>query len=191
MASDFTLPPSVFAGCCVSLLGVGRSRCYLLNLCIGAWTHTSPRFSGAFTRFFPENIGLTLSLRGLARKVYRHNNNFYAEQFSRLQSFTNVQAHEFARHPDCSYRSESLFRLPSMSLRVQWLFQRFRSGPQSDSHSTLQYSGNPPGSRGFYFRAYLGSLPPQAADILTVRFRATDGRGTFTLQDSQPCRLLR
>jgi len=27
--------------------------------------------------------------------------------------------------------------------------------------------------------------------MLTVRFRATDGRGTLTLQDSQPCRLLR
>jgi len=26
--------------------------------------------------------------------------------------------------------------------------------------------------------------------MLTVRYRATDGEGTFTLLDSQPCRLL-
>ena len=49
----------VFAGCCAPLLGVGHSRRYVLNLCIGAWTRTPLRFSGAFTRFFPENVGLT------------------------------------------------------------------------------------------------------------------------------------
>jgi hypothetical protein len=55
--------------------------------------------------------------------------------FSRLQSFTDVQARRFARHPDCSYRSAY----------------------------TL-------GSRGFYIRAYHGSLPSRAPDMLTVRF---------------------
>ncbi len=73
-----------------------------------------------------------------------------------------------------------------MPLRVRWLFQHFRVGPQSDSHSTLQDPGSPPGSRGFYFRAYLGSLPPQATDIrvypdiLTVRF------GQLTVEGLSP-----
>mgnify|MGYP006920579015 FL=1 len=47
------------------------------------------------------------------------------------------------------------------------------------------------GSRGFYIRAYHGSLPPHAADMLTVQIRAIDGKRTFTSQDRQPCRLLR
>jgi hypothetical protein len=32
----------VFAGCCEPLLGVGGSRRYLHNPCIGAWSHTPP-----------------------------------------------------------------------------------------------------------------------------------------------------
>jgi hypothetical protein len=32
--------------------------------------------------------------------------------------------------------------------------------------------------------------PPHAPDMLTVRIQAIDGTGTFTLSDSQPCRLL-
>jgi len=48
----------------------------------------------------------------------------------------------------------------------------------------------PQGSRGFYVRAYRASLPPHAPDILTVRLQAIDGTRTFTLPDSQPCRLL-
>jgi hypothetical protein len=46
------------------------------------------------------------------------------------------------------------------------------------------------GGRGFYIRAYRASLPPHAPDILTVRTQAIDGTRTFTLPDSQPCRLL-
>jgi hypothetical protein len=46
------------------------------------------------------------------------------------------------------------------------------------------------GSRGFYFRPYHGSLPPRAADMLAAQIRATGGKGTFTLQNRQPCRLL-
>lgn len=49
----------VLAGCYQSLLHIGPSRRYLLNLYLGAWTRTPPRFFGAFARFFPENIGLT------------------------------------------------------------------------------------------------------------------------------------
>ena len=46
------------------------------------------------------------------------------------------------------------------------------------------------GSRGFYVRAYRALLPPHAPDMLTVRKQVIDGTGTFTLSDSQPCRLL-
>ncbi len=59
--------------------------------------------------------------------------NFCTEGFSGLQSFANVQASGFARHPGCTYRSD--------------------------------YSL---GSRGFYFPAYLGSLPLRAGDMLAV-----------------------
>jgi hypothetical protein len=33
-------------------------------------------------------------------------------------------------------------------------------------------------------------LPPHVPDMLAVRIQAIDGARTFTLQDSQPCRLL-
>jgi hypothetical protein len=46
------------------------------------------------------------------------------------------------------------------------------------------------GSRGFYVRAYRALLPPHAPDMLTVRIQVIDGTATFTLSDSQPCRLL-
>jgi len=69
--------PRVFAGCCVPLLEVDLSRCYLLNLYIGAWTRTPPHFPGALARFFPENIGLTLVKRGSARWNAHHNSNFH------------------------------------------------------------------------------------------------------------------
>ena len=48
----------------------------------------------------------------------------------------------------------------------------------------------PQGGRDFYFRAERASLPPHAPDMLAVRIQAIDGTGTFTLLDSQPCRLL-
>src|SRR5712691_625755 len=54
-------------GAVCPLLGRGPSRCYLLNLCGGAWTRTPPRFCGAPTLFFPHNFGLTLHARGSAR----------------------------------------------------------------------------------------------------------------------------
>ena len=42
----------------------------------------------------------------------------------------------------------------------------------------------------FYFRAERASLPLHAPDMLTVRIQVIDGTRTFTLLDSQPCRLL-
>src|SRR3954467_4613695 len=49
----------VFAGCRESLLDHGPSRHYLCHLCGGAWTHTPPCSSGAFTHSFPNDSGLT------------------------------------------------------------------------------------------------------------------------------------
>jgi len=49
----------VFAGCCEPLLESGPSRRYLHNPCMSAWTPTPPRSAGAYTRFFPADIGLT------------------------------------------------------------------------------------------------------------------------------------
>jgi hypothetical protein len=60
------------------------------------------------------------------------------ELFTRLQSFTHVQARGFARHPDCSYRRALLLRSLSNVRRVRWVAHRFRSGPQSDSHRSSQ-----------------------------------------------------
>ena len=57
----------VFAGCHQSLLGVGPSRHYLCNLCMGAWTLTPQRSFGALARFFPKDNGLTLDPRSSAR----------------------------------------------------------------------------------------------------------------------------
>ena len=184
----------VFAGCCQPLLGVGPSRRYLCEsfpTCLDPYPGCS---CGARTRYFPQDNGLPnvriWSARSLSQSWHYPYSNFSTELFTRLQSFANVQARGFARHPDCSYRRGSLSRFRMNALRVRWVFHRFRSGPHSDSLKPFLVPSNPLGSHGFYFRAYLGSLPPQTADMLTVRFRATDGRGTFTLQDSQPCRLL-
>ena len=58
----------VFAGCRQLLLGDGPSRCYLCNPCLGAWTRTPLRFSGASVRFFPENVGLTPPRRVTTRQ---------------------------------------------------------------------------------------------------------------------------
>ena len=60
----------------------------------------------------------------------------------------------------------------------------------SPPRSSLPLRILPQGSRGFYVRAYRASLPLHAPDILTVRIQAIDGARTFTLPDSQPCRLL-
>ena len=59
---------NVFAGCCPPLLEVGHSRHYLCNPCAGDWTPTPPCSSGALTRFFPKDIGLTLRETRLAHE---------------------------------------------------------------------------------------------------------------------------
>lgn len=59
----------VLAGCCGPLLQDGGSRRYLHEPCTGAWTPTPPRSAGAFTRFFPADIGLTAHFTGSARET--------------------------------------------------------------------------------------------------------------------------
>jgi hypothetical protein len=51
-------------------------------------------------------------------------------------------------------------------------------------------AAKPQGGQGFYVRAERASLPPHAPDMLTVRTQAIDGARTYTLLDSQHCRLL-
>ncbi len=69
LTASVPLFSKVFAGCCQSLLTDGPSRRYPLNLCIGAWTPTPPRSTGAFTRFFPVNISLTFDPTSSARET--------------------------------------------------------------------------------------------------------------------------
>ncbi len=54
---------------CQSLLEDGPSRRYLRIPCIGAWTPTPLRPSGASACFFPENFGLTSRFKSSARKT--------------------------------------------------------------------------------------------------------------------------
>jgi len=60
----------VFAGCRQSLLGVGPSRHYLCNPCMGAWTPTPQCPPGALARFFPEDNGLTSDVTSSAHQNY-------------------------------------------------------------------------------------------------------------------------
>ena len=103
------LGQQVFAGCRKPLLGNGPSRRYLCNPYMVAWTLTPRCFPGAFTRFFPVNIGLTLDLRRSTHRFIFPHCNFSGSSISRLQSFLDVQAPMFARPPDCSHRCELRF----------------------------------------------------------------------------------
>ena len=68
LPTSVSLFRQVFAGCCEPLLEDGPSRRYLCDPCRGAWVPTPPRLSGAFVRFFPDHIGLILTLRNSARE---------------------------------------------------------------------------------------------------------------------------
>ena len=105
---QLSLLPQVFAGCCQPLLEVGPSRRYLRNLYTGAWTLTPQCLSGAFTRFFPESIGLTSDLTRSAHQKLPVMQFQQGHAFSRLQSFLYVQAPMLARPPDCTHRWEIL-----------------------------------------------------------------------------------
>ncbi len=104
---QLSLLRKVFAGCCQSLLEDGPSRRYLRIPCIGAWTPTPPRPSGASACFFPESIGLTSRFTRSARE------HFPAMQlqqgsFSRGCSHSVMfrQAPMLDRPPGCTHRCE-------------------------------------------------------------------------------------
>ena len=101
---DFTLDQWVSAGCCQSLLGDGPSRRYLCIPCVGAWTPTPQRPFSAFARFFLKDNGLTLDVRGSARRICPCNATSTGLFFSRLQSFLYVQAPTLARPPGRTHR---------------------------------------------------------------------------------------
>ena len=101
----------VFAGCRQPLLGDGPSRCYLCNPCLGAWTRTPLRFSGASVRFFPENVGLT----PLRRVTTRQNDGRYAtlttQRFRGCSHSLMFRLPRLQRPPDCAHRSGSISHL--------------------------------------------------------------------------------
>jgi hypothetical protein len=86
---------------------VGSSRRYLCNLCVGARTHTPWRPAGAFTRFFPADIGLTPVETSSSRQILHAAVSAWS-RISWLQSFTDVRAPTLARPPGCSHREVSV-----------------------------------------------------------------------------------
>ncbi len=94
----------VFAACRHSLRRVGPSRRYLCESFSGCLDPYPGGSSGAFTRFFPEDIGLHQPGSGSALNDIRTDTSV-RRGFSRLQTFSNVQASRSARHPDCTCRS--------------------------------------------------------------------------------------
>jgi len=73
------------------------------NLSSDAWSLATAVPPGALACFFPDVIGLPQQRCGSASRFTREH-DFSAERFSTLQTFLNVQASEFARLPDRSYR---------------------------------------------------------------------------------------
>ena len=73
------------------------------NLSSDAWSLATAVPPGALACFFPNVIGLPQQRCGSASRFTREH-DFSAERFSTLQTFLNVQASEFARLPDRSYR---------------------------------------------------------------------------------------
>ena len=95
----------VFAGCCLPLLEVGPSRHYLCNPCVGDWIPTPPCYSGALTRFFPKDIGLTLRETRLAHESTPAIATSAGSLISGLQSFDHLQSPTLTWPPDRSHRS--------------------------------------------------------------------------------------
>jgi hypothetical protein len=98
----------VFAGCHQSLLGVGPSRRYLRNPCIGAWTPTPQRPFRCICSFLPEGLRPHLRLKRFGTPDNRRDATSTTLNFSRLQSFRYVQAPILARPPGCTHRCGSM-----------------------------------------------------------------------------------
>jgi len=149
-----TLVPRVCAGCCAPLLDLGPSQRYLRESFSGCLDPYPGGSHWCTYPFLPRGQRPSPRREWLGTQQNIRTATSVRSGFSGLQSFANVQASRFARHPGRSYRIED-------------------------------YACQ--GSRGFYFHAYLGLLPPRAVDMLAVRTRVTDGVGTFTPLDSRPC----
>ena len=180
----------VFAGCCQPLLGVGPSRrclCESFPTCLDPYPGG---FCAAHTRFFTQNNGLRRGSTGSAP---------YKIPTQQFQCGTSLRG--------CSH---SLMFRPVGLLATP-------IAPTAADHDP----GLPQGSVGFggnsiafalalsptplalsSFRQPTGQpwllLPRQSRFVTSPSrgyanrpFRVTDGKGTFTLPDSQPCRLLR
>ena len=108
--ADFgsTLLRRLLAGCHQSLLGVGPSRRYLRNPCIGAWTPTPQRPFRCIYSFLPEGPRLHLRLNRFGTPETRRNATSTTLNISRLQSFRYVQAPILARPPGCTHRCGSM-----------------------------------------------------------------------------------
>jgi hypothetical protein len=112
LPTSVSLFRQVFAGYCKPLLEDGHSRRYLCDPCMGAWVRTPPRLNGAFVRFFPLSIGLSLGARRSAPGKIIPQRSFLWEVFSGLQPFVYLQAPILARPTDCSDRQDSEFLRP-------------------------------------------------------------------------------
>ena len=99
-----------------------------------------------------------------------------------------------------AFPNRGVGRLPATTREIRLLAEAFFVAADislcsslrvcSPPRSFLPLRTSPQSSRGFYIRAEHALLPQHAPDMLTVRIQAIDGVGTYTLLDSQPCRLL-
>ena len=101
-ASVWCLILRVFAGCVESLLPVGLSRRYLCDPCTVAWVRTPPRSGGAFIRFFPPVLGLsigsTASARGkIPQRSFVRGQNFGAATIRLCSGSATRLAHSLLR----------------------------------------------------------------------------------------------
>ena len=127
----------VFAGCCQPLLGTGPSRRYLCRsfpTCLDPYPGGS---QGACARFFPQDIGLPRVRTGSARRD-NPTATSVGSRISGLQSFSDVQARRFARHPGSSH-------LAPCDARQPWLLHprlsRVVTSPRS-GHAIRPNPGN-------------------------------------------------
>ena len=139
LSLGFPLVPCVFAGCCAPLLDVGLSQRYLresFSGCLDPYPGGSP---GALTRFFPRGRRPSPRREWFGTQQSIRTATSVRSGFSGLQSFANVQASRFARHPGCSHRIK-------VSLSGQpWLLlpriSRFVTSPSS-GYASRPKSGN-------------------------------------------------
>ena len=122
----------VCAGCCQPLLRSGSSRRYLCQSFLTCLDPYPGCLQGAYARFFPWNIGLPQKANGSAQDAFPTAISVgYA--ISGLQSFHNVQAHEFAHLTDSSHPRYAMLRVAGrprllrprisrlVAFPVQWL----------------------------------------------------------------------